>query len=462
MAIFRRALAAIALASPLAALAGSPDAAEVADRLLASALASGEAYDELRELCDTIGHRLSGSPQLAKAEAWAADRMRQDGLAVTLEPVEVPVWKRGSGRGRLLSPVEDDLAVLALGGSVPTPPGGVVAEVVVVSSFDELEARADEVAGKVVVFDAPFTSYGETVRYRYAAASAASRHGAQAALVRSVSPISLYTPHTGQQAYAEDVRPIPVAAITLEDAERMHRQADAGQAIRVQLQLSSGDAGTATAHNVVGELKGRDRPDEIVVLGCHLDSWDVGQGAQDDGAGCVTVMEAVAQLAALPEPPRRTVRAVLYTNEENGLAGALAYAEAHADEAIVAAVEDDSGSGAPLGFRVDVRDDTGATDADGQRRVMRALDPYTGWLAGAGDDATIVSPGGSGADVGQLVKTGRTVGFGLAHEMAGYWPIHHTEADTFDKVDPALVKRNVAALTVFSWILAETDAIPTP
>lgn len=428
-----------------------PDLHAVARTLLTQAMASDEAYEELRSLCDDVGHRLSGTPALAKAVTWAAARMRADHLDVTLEPVTVPRWVRGTEAGRILTPVADDLAVLALGGSVATPPEGLEADVLVVGSMEELETRGAEAEGRIVVFDVPFTTYGETVGVRYSGASAAARMGAVGALVRSISPTSLYTPHTGVQGYADDVTPIPVAAITLEDATRLHRLQDNAHTPRVRFTLGARSEGVAPSHNVVGELRGRERPEEIIVLGCHLDSWDVGQGAQDDGAGCVTVMEAVAQLAALPVRPRRTVRAVLYTNEENGLAGGRAYAEAHADERIVVAIEDDTGAGAPLGFRVDVRIG-GEPDEAGAARVMAQLAPFADlWTpTGAGPLAT----GFSGSDVGPLVNQG-AVGFGLSHDMTGYWPVHHTEADTFDKVDPALVRRNVAAMTVFAWILAE-------
>lgn len=431
--------------------APEPDLAAVAADLLGRGLTQTEAYDELRELCDTIGHRLSGTPALQKAVAWAAAEMAEDGLSVTTEPVEVPVWVRGDEAGRIVSPVADALNVLALGDSVATDPDGLEADVLVVSTFEELDARGAEAKGRIVVFDAPFTSYGETVGYRWAGASAAARHGAVGALVRSVSPVSLYTPHTGNQGYADDVLPIPVAAIPIEDAERLHRVQDAGTTPRVWFELDAKRTGTATSHNVVGELRGRSTPDEVVVLGCHLDSWDVGQGAQDDGAGCVTVMEAVAQLAALPVRPRRTVRAVLYTNEENGLSGGKTYATVHAGERIVAAIEDDTGSGAPLGFGVDVRVDGDKDDA-ASAAVAERLAPHLALLAPTG--ATDVGPGFSGADIGPLVAGG-TVGFGLRHDMTGYWPVHHTEADTFDKVDPTLVQRNVAAMTVMAWILAE-------
>jgi carboxypeptidase Q len=217
----------------------------------------------------------------------------------------------------------------------------------------------------------------------------------------------------------------------------------------------------ASSFNVVGELKGRDKDAPAIVLGCHLDSWDVGQGAQDDGAGCVVVMDAVRLLAELPVPPRRTVRAVLYTNEENGLMGGRTYAEAHADENILAAMESDTGAGQPLGFSVDLRDAEGERDLEASGALGELLgDRLRRWLKPM--DATDFPSGYSGADIGPLVANG-VAGFGLRHDMSGYWPVHHTAADTFDKIDPQMLAKNVAAVTLFAWYLAEhPDPVSVP
>lgn len=454
-----RALCCILLLS-LPAYAGrraepEPELQATAAALLGAALASGEAYAELRVLSDDIGHRISGSPQLARAVTWAEAELRADGLQVALEPVDVPVWERGLGHAEVRAPLVEPLPVLALGGSVATPEGGVEAPVLVVSSFDDLRARAGEAEGRIVVWDVPFTTYGDTVVYRRDGASEAARVGAVASLVRSVTPTSLRTPHTGMQRYAPEVPHIPAAAISTEDAARLHRWQAAGVTPRVHLELRPVDRGMGPSHNVVGEIRGRSLPEEVVVIGCHLDSWDVGQGAQDDGAGCVTVMEAAALLRALPVPPRRTVRVVLFTNEESGLQGGRTYAKVHAGERIVAALEDDTGSGTPLGFRFHTR---GEAPNEGALSAWRAaLGPALGLLEAVG--AGHLDHGYSGADIGPLVAQG-TTGFGLDHDETGYWPIHHTEADTFDKVDPLLVRRNVAAVTVLTWALAELPSLP--
>jgi carboxypeptidase Q len=449
------------LCLPLTAFAGryrqtpilGPDLRETAAVLLGRSLASDEPWRELTQLADDIGPRLSGSEALNRAITWAAERMREDGLTVTLEPVDVPVWVRGEEQGTILSPVADQLPLLGLGWTVATPPEGIDADVLVVASFDELTARAAEAKGRIVVFDVPFTTYGDTVKFRWAGPEAAAKVGAVAVLVRSVSPESLSTPHTGSTHYADGVPKIPAAAITLEDATRLHRWQESGRLPRLHLKLSGEDKGTAPSFNVVGELRGWERPNEVVVIGGHLDSWDVGQGAQDDGAGCVASMAALDQLAALPVHPRRTVRVVLFTNEEDGGAGGRAYAAAHANERIVYAIEDDTGAGVPLGFQVEAHTADGADDPNRATQVMSALAPWRDLLTPLGADT--ISLGHSGADVGPLLAHG-TIGFGLEHDMSGYWRVHHTEADTLDKIDPMLVRRNAAALTVFTWLLAET------
>lgn len=428
----------------------APDLDETAALVLGRALASTEAMDELRVLCDDIGHRLAGSDALDRAIAWAAAEMAADGLSVRTEPVRVPVWRRNDERLTMLSPRDQPLDLLGLGGTVATPPEGITAEVVVVDAFEDL---SDAVADKIVLFDVPFTTYGETVQYRLSGADAAAAFGARAVLVRSVTPESLYTPHTGTLRYEGQAPKIPAAAVTVEDAAWLRRLADAGQRIVVRLELGAASLPDAMSANVVGERIGRERPDEIVTLGCHLDSWDVGQGAQDDGAGCVAVMEAAALLAALPVPPRRTVRAVLFTNEESGLAGGDRYAATHAHERHVALIEMDTGAGAPLGWRVDVRAETEEAQHAAREAAITTLAPLRALLAPLG--ATEFLPGGSGADIGPTVAAAGALGLGLHQDLSPYWRVHHTRADTLDKVDPSLLARNVATVAVTAWWLAE-------
>jgi carboxypeptidase Q len=434
----------------------APDMEAVSAELLGKALASSDAYEELRELCDDIGHRFSGSPQLDKAIDWAAEEMRQDGLQVTLEPVEIRRWVRGPATLELLAPRPAPLTIMALGGTVSTPAEGIEADVLVVDDFDELEARSEEAKGRIVVYDRPFTTYGETVRYRWDGANQAAKHGAVASLVRSVTDHSLHTLHTGGMGYEDEGPKIPHAAITVESATMLHRMQEAGTTPRLRMVMEAKDEEPVRSHNVVGEVRGRENPEQIVVLGCHLDSWDVGQGAQDDGAGCVTVMAAGALLQSLDVAPRRTVRVVLYTNEENGLAGGKAYAEAHQDERIVAAIEDDTGAGTPHGWRVHGPDSDNPAESVRGPQIIEALRPYVEPLSTLGSET--LRPAWSGADIGPLLASG-TVGFGLDHDMTEYWWIHHTEADTFEKVDPDNVRRSVATMTLMAWALAE---MPTP
>lgn len=438
--------AAVAAAKRPPAPPPPPPAEEVAARLVERALAARDALDDLAELCDDVGNRLTGTPAFEEAVAWGLREMAEDGLSTHREPVEAPVWVRGPESGAIVAPEARPLHLLGLGGTPATPPGGLTAPLLVVSTFDELTARAAEVPGRIVLFDVPFTNYGETVAYRGRGPVAAAELGAVGALVRSVSPVSLDTPHTGMTRRPDDpAHRIPAAAVTLENAAQLHRLADRGP-VEVHLELSGRDAPPVATWNTIGEWRGRELPDEVVVLACHLDSWDVGQGAQDDGAGCVIAMQAAHLIRELPWRPRRTVRVVLYANEESGLAGAGAYDAAHATETTHAAIEADTGAGQPLGFHLARREGEAVADD------LNRLAPVQRWLAplGAGE----LAAGHSGADIGVLADRGALT-VGLHQDTSGYWPIHHTDADTFDKIDPVLLARNVAAVAVMAWTLAD-------
>src|SRR5262245_23897041 len=317
-------------------------------KLLRGALSSDHAELRFSQLCDGIGHRLSGSPELERAVTWAAQAMREDGLErVMLQPVRVPHWVRGRESATMIEPGPQKLSILGLGRSVGTPAGGITADVVVVGSFAELDSLpAEQVRDHIVLYDVPFIRYGETVRYRSQGALRAARRGAVAALVRSVGPISLRTPHTGAMAdYVDSLPHIPGAAVTIEDATMMRRLTKRGERVRVRLEMEANTLPDASSHNVIGEVRGRERPDEVVVVGGHIDSWDVGQGAHDDGGGCIISMEALRLIKQLGLRPRRTVRCVLWTNEENGLRGGNAYADSLGPrvDKHVAAVETDGG-----------------------------------------------------------------------------------------------------------------------
>ena len=336
---------------------------EASERLIAAARTSSDAYENLAVLTDEIGNRLSGSVGMSRAIDWAQDLMRREGFAnVHAESVMVPVWVRGEESAEIVAPVHRRLSILGLGRSVGTPPEGVTAEVRVVSTFAELDSLGAEAGGKIILFDAPFVDYETTVAYRVHGASRAARLGAVATLVRSITPASLDTPHTGTLFYAGDAPRIPAAAVTLEDARLIHRMVARGDTVRVHLTMEAQTLPDAPSANVVGEIPGRERPEEIVLLGSHLDSWDVGQGAQDDGSGCLAVIEAAHLIGKLDLGPRRTIRVVLFVNEEDGLRGGLGYRDRHAAELErhVAAIESDLGNGPLQGYDYELLDPQGA------------------------------------------------------------------------------------------------------
>jgi Zn-dependent M28 family amino/carboxypeptidase len=430
---------------------------ELAGRLFEAVEREGQAWERLAHLTDRIGPRLSGSPGAEAAVRWTAERLAADGLAVRTEPILVPTWVRGLESAELLAPVAQRLAVTALGGSDPTPEAGIAAEVVEVASFEELAALPEgRVAGRIVLFnraiaDAGFQGYSAVAPLRTRGAVEAAKRGAVAALVRSLGTLSARLPHTGAMSYGAALPRIPAAAIAAEDAELIHRLLAAGDVVRLRLVLGCRTLPDAPSANVVADLPGRERPEEIVLIGAHLDSWDLGTGAIDDGAGVAMVMEALRLLKASGLAPRRTIRGVLFMNEENGLRGGRGYAEAHAAELPrhVAAVEADSGAGALQGIAVTV--------GEGGLARLRALAPL---LRPAGAEP-VTSPGG-GADIGPLREQGVPV-IGMRQDAARYFDWHHTAADTLDKVDRAELARNSAAMAVLAWALAEMEpALPRP
>lgn len=448
----------------------NPDALDVryrdpAERLIGAALASDHAYLRLSQLCDGIGNRLSGSPQLDRAIAWAVGAMREDGLErVRTLPVRVPHWVRGEEHAEMVEPGPQSLSILGFGRSVGTPPGGITADVVVVNSFAELDSLPDSaIRGHIVLYDVPFVSYGAAVAYRFNGALRAAARGARAALVRSVTPVSLRTPHTGSmRAYVDSLPKIPEAAVTIEDATMMHRLLARGMRVRVHLEMNARTLPDTMSADVLGELRGREHPEEIVVVGGHIDSWDVGQGAQDDGGGCVIAMEALHLMKRLGLRPRRTVRCVLWTNEENGERGAVAYADSLGrKEHHVAAVESDGGVERPVGFAFTVRRAAAPDSADDalSAAVVARLAPIGRLLDGLG--AGRLETRGGDADINPLMKLGV---LGVQHKTTDehYFDWHHSRADMLDKVDPVELRKNVAALAVMVYVLADLPGPLTP
>lgn len=434
------------------------DYRETVDRIIAAAREENDAWLKLQELCDDIGHRLSGSPQLEQAVEWARQSLVDDGHEnVRVEEVMVPKWVRGEESLTMIQPRELEIEMLGLGGSVGTPPAGITADVVVVANKEELDGLPDEaIRDRIVVFNFAMPRYSETegagygkaVVYRVNGASWAAERGARAALVRSVTAYSLNSPHTGGMSYrgGPDVPEIPAAAISVEGATLMARLQARGITPRVTLKMEAANQGEAKSGNVLGELVGRERPGEIVVIGGHLDSWDVGTGAHDDGTGCVAAMEALNVLRKLGLRPRRTIRVVLWTNEENGVAGARSYAARHEDEPHVAGIESDSGAFSPEGLSVEMKDKRQEEVAAEQlQEILSLLRPI---------NANRTMVGFSGVDVGPLQELGAAC-MGLQVDGRLYFNTHHTAADTVDKVDPDQLTDCVITMAAAAWVIAE-------
>jgi hypothetical protein len=440
--------AALALTSLLLAQ-GLGDTYRVpAGKLIDAALADNDGYAKLAYLCDRIGNRLSGSESLDKAIAWAADQMKKDGLENVVTPkVKVPHWVRGNESASLLEPVKKPLTMLGLGGSIATPKAGITAPVLVVGSFAELDKKGRaEVEGKIVLYNAPYEGYGRTVAYRHGGASHAAALGAVAMLVRSVTPLAMQIPHTGALEYEPNAPKIPGAAVTIEDALLMQRLSDSGAKVVVHLAMEAKTLPDADSANVIGEIPGRERPQEIVVMGGHIDSWDVGAGAQDDGSGIIACLQAAALIKKLGLQPRRTLRVVFWTNEENGGAGGKAYREWVGDAVKnhVAAIEMDGGAEKPTGFGV-------SAGANTQAYLARIKD-LSSLLERV--DAGSLTAGGGGADISPLMHDG-VPGIGVHTVGTHYFDWHHTKADTTDKVNLQDFRMNVAAMAVMSYVLAD-------
>ena len=437
-------------AAPLSAQSVADRYRADANRIIDAALSDSAAWNRVAEMTETYGARFSGTPALEQAIDWMLAKMKQDGLQnVRGERVMVPAWVRGAESAQLVLPRAQNLPMLGLGGSIATPPAGVTADVIVVGSFSDLAANAARAAGKIVLYDVPFTNYGETVQYRARGAIEAAKVGAVAVLVRSVTPYSMRTPHTGGMAYDSSVRRIPAAAITVEDAQMMRRMQDRGQRVRVTLKMSAKFNPDAPSRNVVAELVGSEKPDEVVVFGGHIDSWDVGRGAMDDAGGVVVAWEALRVLQRLGLKPKRTIRVVGWTNEENGGRGGQGYRDAHRAslDKHVLAMESDGGVFKPQGF--------GFTGSDAAFEIVKQIGTLLDRI-GAGS----ILRGGGGADIGPIMALG-VPGMGLNVDGTRYFWYHHTEADTIDKLDPREMALCVATMAVMAYIVADLpDPLP--
>ncbi len=416
-----------------------------ADKLIDAALADTAGYNRLAYLCYRIGNRLSGSPSLERAIAWSAEEMKEAGLSnVRIIPTKVPHWVRGAESARMLAPLDKPLHMLGLGMSVGTPPGGITADVVTVSDFSDLARLGREkIEGKIVVYNEEYRGYGPTRVYRSSGASRAAAYGAVAALVRSATPLAMQIPHTGEMEYDESQPKIPTAAISPEDAMMIARLVGDGVPVKVHLEMGARMLPDADSGDVIGEIPGRTHPEEVVVIGGHIDSWDVGQGAQDDGASIMACLEALALMKKLGLEPDRTIRVAFWVNEENGGRGGVAYREWVGDRIRqqVAAIEMDGGAEAPRGYGAGVDDSSMAL----LQQIGKLLE-----RVGAGE----ITGGGGGSDIGPLMRDG-VPGLGERTTGAHYFDWHHTEADTLDKVDPEDFRRNLASLAVMGYVLAD-------
>ena len=409
-----------------------------AQKLIAASLADPNSTARLEYLCDRIGNRLSGSASLERAVEWSAQEMRSAGLENVQTPlVIVPHWVRGAESAVMIAPIRKQLAMIGLGMSVGTPPGGITGEVIPVKDANELGLLGREkIAGKIVLFtpqaNSPTVERGPSI---------AGSLGAIAVLI--------HTPHTRGISYDEDKPKIPSAAVSAEDALMMKRLISAGTPVRVRLMMDDHQEPDAQSHNVIADLRGSDKPEEIVVVGGHIDTWDIGQGAQDDGSGMMGALEAALLIKKLGLHPRRTIRVLFFVNEENGGAGERAYGAMIGDalKNHVATIVDDRGAEKPTGFGFGARDQDKQTPRafEMATEIGKLLDPI-----GAGK----ITAGGGGGHIASV--TGRGVlGFGINTVDVYYEQTNHTNADSFDKIVPRDFQLHVAALAVLSYVLAD-------
>ena len=419
---------------------------EVSAKIIAQAMKDVGGMQKLACLCDRIGNRLSGSEGFLKAVAWSAETMKKEGLEnVQTPPVKLVHWVRGRESAELIAPFGRPLGMLGLGMSGG---GDVTAEVVAVKSFDELDklGRAG-VQGKIVLYHPPWVNYGVTGAFRRSGPSRAAKLGAKGVLIRSAGIPQPNTAHTGMTGFEDGVAPIPAAALTEESLTMLERALASGEKVVVRMRSEAKMLPDADGANVMGEIRGSEKPDEVIVLGGHLDSWDVGQRAQDDGAGVIASLQALVVLKQLALRPKRTIRVVFWANEENGTRGGNAYREMLGDaiKNHVIAIEMDGGAEKPVGLGV----------SGGGAKALEQMKEIGKLVAAIG--AGTVTAGGGGTDIGPLMKEG-VIGAGVRTVGGRYFEWHHTTADTFDKVNAEDFKKNVAQLAVFAYVIADMDA----
>ena len=420
---------------------------EASLKIIAEAMSDSTAFNRLSYLCDTFGPRLSGSKNLEDAIDWIIREMKYDGLQnVVGERVRVPVWLRGKESVTLLRPFEKEMEILGVGGSIGTPKSGITSDVIVVKDFGELEQKKNQVKGKVVLFNVDYSNYGDVLKYRYSGASEAAKYGARGSLLRSITPWSVHTPNTGLLAYNNGLKKIPYASLTVEDAMMMQRLYDRGQKITIKMQMSSKLVSDRWSRNIIAELRGSTYPDEIVLLGGHIDSWDVGQGAHDDAGGCLASWEAVRLIKKLNFKPKRTIRCVLWTNEESGGRGSVAYRDMHLDELDkhIVTIVSDKGVFAPEGF-----------DFSGSAKAKKVIEKISMLMKPI--NANKLTENGRNSDVLILNDEG-IPSLSLFVDNPKYFWYHHSPADTFDKVDFHEFNKCVSALSIMAYVIADLNS----
>jgi hypothetical protein len=445
----------------------SPQTLADLSRLQQAALSSDYAYRQVAHLANNIGPRLTGSAQAAKAVEYVGGELKAIGCEVRLEKVMVPHWVRGEEKAALVEwpgmaeNTTQKIVLCALGGSVATPADGITAEVVAVKTFDELKALPrDKVAGKIVLFNYPFDkriaaegrggeAYGEAVVYRGDGPSAAARQGAVACLIRSVGGADYRIPHTGQTRYAADAPKIPAGAMTSEDADLIVDLVKQG-AVKIKLVLTPQTLPNVESANVIGDIKGSEHPEQVVIVSGHLDSWDLGTGAIDDGAGVAVSMEAANLIQKLHLKPKRTIRVIAWMNEENGTMGSKQYAKDHEKDWAnhFATMETDAGAGHPIGLYIKAKPE-----------VKTLLKPVAAILQESGAGMLALSEN-AGADIEPMEKAG-VPAFAPIQDSRFYFNYHHTPADTLDKIVPKELAENSAIVAVWAYAMANSEqALP--
>jgi len=426
---------------------------EVFNKIFDETMLHGEAYDHLRYLCKSIGNRLAGSPQADMAVRWSYQLMQQyDFDSVWLQEVTVPHWVRGAKEyAEIIN--YGQVNMLALGGSIATPIEGITEQVIEVKDFDELKALgADKIAGKIVFYNYvfpqnvvnSFDGYSEAGPYRWRGASEASKLGAKAVIIRSVGSAHDDFAHTGSTGFADGVKKVPCAALSAVDADYLHDALKKDPALNFKMIMHCKTLDSVQSYNVIAEIKGVQFPNEIIVVGGHLDSWDVGEGAHDDGAGCMQSLEVIRTIKALNLKPKRTIRCIFYMNEENGNMGGKtygAYAKGTTTEKHIAALESDAGGFSPRGFNIDTTFLLHPKFNDLKKLML----PYGIYKFDVGH---------GGTDIGPLEGAGTKL-FGLSPDSQRYMDLHHTENDVFEQVNKRELHMGASVMTMLCWWLSE-------